>query len=112
MAGYVAGRGKTRDGQSREPSSPEVDANTAPWLRELVDGSNEDLRRQAMHVLERLSTAPADDVLWVAYHRLIGIATADSTDETLRRMLTKVAARTDAPAHARAGAQLLTSTRR
>lgn len=76
---------------------------TAPpsGLHALCNGPIDDLRRQAVHVVNALSLGPEDPVLWQGYHRLVGHWLSHRDDEALRRLLVETGRLPQAPVHAR-----------
>jgi hypothetical protein len=96
VAAFWAGVRLGRVAETQEPR-----AATPAWMNELALGPVEALRQQAIHLLTAVSGKPADDVLWLGFHRLVRVYVSNPSEEALRRMLLQVASRPDAPPAAR-----------
>lgn len=105
VGGFWAGQSMPRE--TNVPAS-----QTPDWLMELAVGPASALRAQAVHVVAALETADSDHPLWLAYHRLVEHLLLHPEDETLRRQLKRLAARDNAPGHARESAANVSPSRR
>jgi hypothetical protein len=110
VAGVVAAAGAFWMGlRCAQPAAatPLPTLATTDTFTRLAIGPIEDLQRAARLYLDACETRPDGDILWYGYHRLVAVAAKDNTDTPLRRMILRVASRSDAPPSAKDAATLL-----
>ncbi len=106
LAGTVTGFWAGSRSQPASGNNPRA----SPWVMSLVAAPLATLREQAVHVAYALETAPSDDRLWSAFHRLAAYALVHPEDQTLRTMIKEINGLPNTPAHARDAAALLTQS--